>query len=280
MWVNVYVWDRQLCYYSYHCVTIDECIILYLVGWHSLPCTNKQCLCGHAPAVVCKWLRDPLRVRGIYLISEDYSMYVCKYILYVFSLLECIYPPCMYGIVIYLDLFLSIGFFASLYAALPHVHWKIARLGLQCDKCFECQYVCLYVCMHIYIWIRMYVCVYISKRYLKVFLLQAYEFGLLYRVRSSWSWPGPWAPVIGHRIWRIGTTSMLGGSYVLHDALTCPWWAAFRTVIGWWGYDSRPANDVAMQRRDLLWNRGRPWPHQGWPLYAKVCIVLCMYVCK
>ena len=53
---------------------------------------------------------------------EGYSMYVCKYVMYVFSLLECIYTPCMYGIVIYLDLFLSIGFFASLYAALPTLH--------------------------------------------------------------------------------------------------------------------------------------------------------------
>jgi hypothetical protein len=50
-------------------------------------------------------------------------MYVCKYGMYVVSLLECMYPPCMYGIVIYLDLFLFIRFFASLYAALSTLHY-------------------------------------------------------------------------------------------------------------------------------------------------------------
>ena len=48
---------------------------------------------------------------------------ICTYGLYCFSLLECLYPPCMYGIVVYLDFLLFIGFFASLYAALPTLHY-------------------------------------------------------------------------------------------------------------------------------------------------------------
>ena len=48
---------------------------------------------------------------------------ICKNGMYVSYLLECLYPPCMYGIVIYLDLFLSKGFFVSLYAALPTLHY-------------------------------------------------------------------------------------------------------------------------------------------------------------
>jgi hypothetical protein len=52
---------------------------------------------------------------------------VCKYGMYVFSFLECMYPSCMYWIVIYLDLFFSKGFFASLYAALPTLHYWMHR---------------------------------------------------------------------------------------------------------------------------------------------------------
>ena len=86
-------------------------------------------------------------------------MYVCKCCMYVFSLVECIYPPCMYESVICLDLFLSIGFFASLYAALP-IHNVINVLKVS-----------IYVCMYAYMFVCtyesecMYVCILVSGIY-------------------------------------------------------------------------------------------------------------------
>ena len=144
---------------------------------------------------------------------------------------------------------------------------------------YVCMYLCMYVCIYVHMDQIVCMCVYNEQVFISWRRLRAKEFGLLYRVRSPWPWPGPWAPVAGHLLWRIGATTMLGGSYALHDALTCPWCAAVGTVIGWWGCDSRPANNIARQRSYLLGIRGRPWPHQGRLLYAMVCIVLCMCVC-
>ena len=119
MLVNVCVRERQLYYYSYFIIVL---LLTRLTLTALYIQTVSMWLCFSSVVQVVERSSSSSRYlpyqRGIF------HVLICIQEWYVyFSLLVCMYPPCMYGVFIYLDLFLSIDFFASLYAALPTLHY-------------------------------------------------------------------------------------------------------------------------------------------------------------